>query len=90
MNIEELIAAIAILILVAGVALFGGILFKRYIKNKNYSTPASQFTGETIFMMHAGHDGKKAMQEIVYQKDEEAEDEEGENLIPYLPEDKPE
>ena len=63
------------------VFLFCFIVIKRYWFDKKPISFGSQFVGENIYRQFQNEDKKKAVEQIIYQRDdEEKEDEDGEEV----------
>ena len=71
------IFAIACLILFL---VFTGFFIKRYFIDKRNITIGSQVVGENIFMQYQNEEKKRAIEQVIYQKEAEDEDDEGDDI----------
>jgi len=81
MSQDNLVSLIFVALLLFLLFTFCGIVIKRYWIDKKSVTSGSQFVGENIYMQWQNKDKKRAMEHVIYKKeDEEEDDDEGEGL----------
>jgi hypothetical protein len=85
-DIISLVVAGLVLLLIFG---FCAFVIKRYWIDKKQITSGSQFVGQNVYMQFQNEDKKQAMEEVLYQKeDEREEDEEGDDVSKFDKEEK--
>ncbi len=77
-DIISLVVAGLVVLLILG---FCAFVIKRYWIDKRQITSGSQFVGQNIYMQFQNENKKQAMEEVLYQKeDEREEDDEGDDM----------
>lgn len=85
-DIISLVVAGLVFLLIFG---FCAFVIKRYWIDKKQITSGSQFVGQNVYMQFQNEDKKQAMEEVLYQKeDEREEDDEGDDVSRFDKEEK--
>ncbi len=65
---------------------FTGIFIKRFFIDKRTITLGSQTVGENIYMQYQNEAKRKALEQVIYHKEEEQEENEGDDISRHLKE----
>jgi len=81
MTISDAISLVVIGLVILLIFGFCALVIKRYWIDKNQITSGSQFVGQNIYMQFQNENKKQAMEQVLYQKeDEREENDEGDDV----------
>ena len=80
-TLSLLLVAFLFLIIFVGAFM---VVKKRWI-NKKPTIYSAQFTGQNIYMQYQNLQKKKAMEQVIYQKEEKKQDDEGDDMSRFFP-----